>query len=332
MGWFGIIIGLLALSYGALWWYGRNIHPISYGISFSSGYAASLYSDWKKMYQEMLQDLRPRFVRLSVDWNQIEITEGVYDFSSVDFMMDEAWGSGAKVLLAVGQKTPRWPECHTPGWVKEKTKEEYLTQLYKYVEATITRYKDHPALEYWQIENEPYISFEFGDCAHFQIEALDTELTMVKNLDSQHEVVITDSGELSTWYTAAHKGDLFGTTMYRIIRTPGGKIVTYGWFPMGLYRFRAMVWGVPFERFFVSELQAEPWVHTGGILGSPVEEQLQTMSNNQMRKNLEDARHSGASRAYVWGVEWWYWMKYTHNDSSFVDLAREYIADTSEGN
>ncbi len=331
MSWFGLIIGLLALAYGGLWWYGRSTHPISYGISFSSSYATWLHIDWKKMYTEMLQDLKPEFIRISADWDDIEKEEGVYDFSSVDFMMNTARDQGARVLLVVGQKTPRWPECHTPEWAVAEGATSYEDRVARYVEAVVGRYKDHAALEYWQVENEPFINFEFGECEHFRRDLFSRELEIVRKLDTVHDVVVTDSGELSTWRTAAKAGDIFGTTMYRVIRTPGGRVVPYDWLPMGWYRLRAALWGIPHERFFVSELQAEPWVHTGGIPASSVEEQMKTMNVARMKKNMEDAKHSGASRAYLWGVEWWYWMKYEHGDGSFIDAAKEYVQSESQG-
>ena len=321
----GIFIGLLALTYGGLWWYGRSIHPIQYGISFSSQHAAWLLSDWKSMYREMMSELKPKFVRLSADWDEVEKTEGVYDFTPVDFMMDEARKHGANVLLTVGQKTPRWPECHTPGWVVEKTDSEYVKSLYAYVEAVVERYKDHPSLEYWQVENEPYIMFNFGACPKFQSGAIEKEFEIVRSHDTKHQILVTDSGELSVWYPAAKKADLFGTTMYRIVTTAKNRMLTYDWLPMGWYRARAKMLGLTSDRFFVSELQAEPWIGSGNVTSTPVEDQFKTMSVDRMKKNLEEAKHTGASRAYLWGVEWWYWMKHEKGDSSFVDLAKEYL-------
>ncbi|HRH23746.1 MAG TPA: beta-galactosidase [Candidatus Magasanikbacteria bacterium] len=323
---FGILIGLLALIYGGLWWYGKSTHPIQYGISFSSQHAAWLLSDWKQVYQEMLSDLKPPFIRLSVDWDQVEKKEGTYDFSDIDFMMNEAGKQNVRVLLAFGQKTPRWPECHLPSWIEEKTRDEYLDKLYAYVSTTVSRYKDHKALEYWQVENEPYIKFDFGSCERFIIDAIDQEISIVRSKDDMHNIVVTDSGELSVWYPAAKKGDIFGSTMYRIVTTPKGNVFTYDWMPAGWFKARAQVYGLSSSTFFISELQAEPWLHTGDVSSTPIETQFETMSTVQMKKNLEFARHTGASRAYLWGVEWWYWIKYTHNDSRFIDLAREYIS------
>lgn len=324
MSWFGFIVGFLALLYGAVWWYGKDTHPIQYGLSFSPGHAEWLTGDWQRVYRDMLSDLAPPFIRISADWDRIESVEGVYDFSEVDFMFEEALTHDTQVLLAFGQKTPRWPECHAPSWVGSKTPAEYEERLRAYVTAVVERYKNHRALEYWQVENEPFIHFEFGSCEQFAESLVDEEIRLTRSLDPDHRIVVTDSGELSLWYRASRAGDIFGTTMYRVVRTPGNRVVSYEWLPLGWYRLRAAVLGMSADRFFISELQAEPWT-TESILTTPIDEQMETMDISRMRKNLEAARHAGASRAYLWGVEWWYFMKYTHSNEEFVTLAKEYI-------
>ena len=69
------------------------------------------------------------YVRLSAQWDQIEKKKGEYDFNDLDWFMGEADKRGAKVALAVGQKVPRWPECHAPEWAKNLPDEEYFWPL-----------------------------------------------------------------------------------------------------------------------------------------------------------------------------------------------------------
>lgn len=325
MSLFGIIVGSIALIYGGLWWYGRTTHNIAYGVSFHHLHASTLGYDWREMYVAMLDDLRPPFVRISAQWNDIEISRGQYDFSSLDFMMSEAASRDVRVTMAVGQKGPRWPECHIPAWAVDLDGDEYRSSLYAYVGTVVDRYRTHPALEYWQVENEPYINFTFGECARFDETAIDREIELVRERDADHQIIITDSGELSTWIPASRKGDIFGTTLYRTVRTPRGMVVSYDWLPAGFYRAKARILGIDTTHFFVSELQAEPWYGEGSATATPLDEQFKTMNPERMRANMEYVRHVDARRAYLWGVEWWYFMKYTHDDTSFIDLAREYI-------
>ncbi len=325
MHWFGLVIGLIALFYGGLWWYGRSTHPIQYGVSFSPAYAATLVPEWRLLYTEILTDLHPPFIRIAAQWNEIEKEEGVYDFSSIDFMMDEAEKHESKVLLAIGQKVPRWPECFIPEWAKNISEEEYKKKFLTYIEKMVKRYEHHAALEYWQVENEPYIKFDFGECKNFNSNVVDDEIKLVRTTDTGHPVMMTDSGEMSTWIKAVKNGDVFGSTLYRVVRSPKGKIYDYFWLPPGFYRLKALLVGLDSSRFFVAELQAEPWFHESTPKTSPLEEQKKTMDIERFKNHLEYAKHVGASRAYLWGVEWWYWMKYEHNDTSFVDVAKEYL-------
>ena len=62
-----------------------------------------------------------------------------------------------KVALVVGQKTPRWPECHIPKWANQLTDNKYQIAVKEYVKYVVEKYKNHPALDIWQVENEPLL-------------------------------------------------------------------------------------------------------------------------------------------------------------------------------
>jgi hypothetical protein len=59
---------------------------------------------------------------------------------------------------------------------------------------------------------------------------------------------------------------------------------------------------------FVSELQTEPW-SPGPIKDWDIEEQKQHMNPEKLRANFAFASRMSVSEVYLWGVEWWYWMK-----------------------
>ncbi|HLC95580.1 MAG TPA: hypothetical protein VJH89_03785, partial [Patescibacteria group bacterium] len=58
----------------------------------------------------------------------------------------------------------------------------------------------------------------------------------------------------------------------------------------------------------VIELQAEPWA-SGWIPHVSLEEQFLTMDETKLRENVEYAKRVGFPEIYLWGGEWWYWMK-----------------------
>ena len=316
------IIVIILTLYAILWLFSFKSYPVMFGVSFDVEYAKYLGLDWKTTYQSILNDLRPSSIRLSAPWSQIEKDKGVYDFSILDYQVNNALSNKTKVVLVVGQKVPHWPECHYPEWAKELSTTDRKASLLHYVEAVVTRYRTNKALEIWQVENEAFISFNFGDCKMFDSSAIGEEIALVRKLDPSHKILITDSGELSTWYPASKTGDLFGTTLYRIVRAPNGSIFKYDWLPSAFYKLKAKLLGVNYDRFFVAELQAEPWFLNGGAMDNTLDVQRQTFDVNRFKKNISYAQHLGASRAYLWGVEWWYWMKVKQGDASYWDEAK----------
>jgi len=325
----GYVVAFLLIVYTVLIILSTKKYDVVYGISFNQNHATDLGLDWKNVYTEMLQDLQPSYIRIAAMWNEVEPDKGVFNFKNVDFMMNKAAEYNTKVVLVVGQKAPRWPECHVPEWVEQDTKksEDYLLE---YVTQVVNRYKNHAALEIWQVENEAYIPFEFGECEHYNRDIVKDEIALVQGLDPDHKTIITDSGELSTWIKASNAGDLFGTTMYRVVQTPGGFTFNYDWLPAGFYRVKSRLFGRGYDEFFVSELQAEPWFTDSNPWNTPIEDQEKTMNPERLQKHLNYVERVGASRAYLWGVEWWYLMKIHRGDARYWDIVKEKISDTKE--
>lgn len=317
-----ILIVILGL-YGLLWVASIKKYSVDFGISFNQYHAEHLGLDWQETYEAMLKDLHPKYIRIAAMWNEVEKDRGQFDFSKVDWMMTKAQEYNTKVTLVIGQKAPRWPECHVPDWVGGLSEKEYKKALLTYIDTAVKQYQDHETLELWQVENEPFIKFRFGECENFREDLVMDEINLVKKLDEVHWIMVTDSGELSMWRKAAKVGDIFGSTLYRVVRTPGDYIFTYDWLPASFYRFKAMLFDVPLEKFFIAELQAEPWFTDMSPQNTPLEEQRKTMNLKRMKKHIDYVQHIGTRRAYLWGVEWWYWMKTMQNDSSYWDYVRQ---------
>jgi hypothetical protein len=178
-------------------------------VTFSTEYAKSLGLDWKQVYTATLDDLVVRHLRIPIYWDEIQPQPGAYDFSDVDWMMSEAAHRGAKVLLVVGRRVPRWPECHTPEWVSKQGIKIEDQDLLKLVAAEVEHFKNAPALDSWQLENEPLLSV-FGECPPPNPTLLGEERKVLKSIDTTHPVVITDSGELSIWLPTGLKADISG--------------------------------------------------------------------------------------------------------------------------
>lgn len=292
----------------------------SLGVTFSSRYATDLGLDWQETYLALLDDMGVKKLRLPVYWDLVEREANKQDWGDLDWQIAEAEKRQVQVILVLGQRVPRWPECHIPGWVKVDT-DLRQEKLLEFLTKTVARYQGSSAVTTWQIENEPFLTL-FGICPPLDVEFLDLEIALVKSLDAR-PILLTDSGELSLWLRAAKRGDIFGTTMYRKLWHEHFGYFTY---PIGPNFFRFKAWLVRAfteqENLIVIELQAEPWAR--GWIGSvSLEEQFITMDEKRLRDNVEYAQRAGFSEIYLWGGEWWYWLKTKKDYPAVWDTARE---------
>jgi hypothetical protein len=299
---------------------------VTLGVTFSNRYAEALGLDWHAAYIALLDEVKVRKIRIPVYWDLVEKNPGQYDFSDVDWQLAEAKKRNAEVILSIGQRVPRWPECHIPQWAN--VSDDLRKQaLFKMLGESVKRYKDHSEIVKWQVENEPFLVF-FGICPKFDPNQLEEEVAFVKKLDPSRPVMLTDSGELSLWFRAASRGDEFGTTMYRKIYKPGVGYVTY---PLGpnFFRFKEQLTRLltKQEHFSVIELQAEPWAN-GWVADAPLEEQFKTMDAEQLRTVVTYAKRVGFSEVYLWGGEWWYWMKEKEGHPEIWETAKEIFRDS----
>jgi hypothetical protein len=289
------------------------------GVTFSARYASDIGLDWKQAFIATLDDLKIKKIRIPVYWDLVEKEEGEFDYSDIDWQLQEAKKRNAEIVLVVGQKVPRWPECAIPSWanvsdVKRKAR------LLEFVARTISRYKNESEIKYWQIENEPFLAF--GVCPPLDANLLDKEIAVARLEDSSRPIVITDSGELSLWVRASSRADVFGTTMYRTIYKEGWGYYEY---PIGprFFQFKHLLnkYIAHQEKAVVIELQAEPWI-AGYTTNEPLEEQFKSMNPEQLKSNVSFAKKVGFPDIYLWGVEWWYWLKVEKNHPEMWETAK----------
>ncbi len=299
---------------------------ITWGVNFSQAQAESLRLDWKTTYLALLSDLGAKHVKLHIQWSNVEPVSGLYDFSDTDWQVQQAAEHGADVIYILGMKSGRWPECHAPAWTGGLEKEKVQDALLAYTKATVERYKGNPAIKYWQVENEPF--FVFGNCPDWYYTDRDVvrkEVELVKALDPSREVIISDSGEGSLWFTAAQLGDIVGTTMYRQswISLPNetGFSLRYHLSPAYYYWKALLIHQLFGKKVLCIELQAEPWAQAPFHL-VPLAEQEKTMNVDIFKDNVQFAKQTGLDTFYFWGAEWWYWLTSTQNQPDIWNAAK----------
>ena len=292
---------------------------VRFGVTFSSRFARDMGLDASETLRALFVDLGVRKVRIPVYWDAVERERGNFDFSDIDWQLDMARQYGAEVILAVGQKVPRWPECFIPSWVNTEALKNEAAK--RFIQETISRYKYRSEIALWQIENEPFLAF--GICPPMSGDALDQEIAVARLEDPSRSILTTDSGELSLWVSAASRGDVFGTTLYRKLWSNRFGYITY---PIGpnFFRFKEMLVRLLTHQknFVVIELQGEPWA-PGSLSTVSLEEQWKTMNAEQLLENVRYARQVGFSDVYLWGVEWWYWLKEKKETPALWNAAKE---------
>lgn len=277
------------------------------GVSFSLHRCSELGIDKKATLRAALKELGFRQVRLMSYWNIHEPKQGQYDFTELDWQMDMVAEYGGSVSLCLGKRQPRWPECHMPKWALKLPKEQWYTALHDYVKVVVKRYKNHPALASYQLENEALLK-SFGDCKDqdYNRERLASEFALVKKLDPKHPIIMT----LSDSWGFPFRGpvpDMYAMSLYRTTSNKKGHYL-HSKRPPLFYTVRANIISFIKRRpVCIHELQAEPWLN-GAILDYDVDEQLRHMTRGQIRKNIAFARRTNLKHIDLWGLEWWYWL------------------------
>lgn len=325
----GLIIAAVAIMYGIAQWYilSNKDKPLSLGTSFIPAYAQSLGLEPQQTMDALLNDLHVKHFRLVSYWDQMEPSEGNYDFSQLDWQFKKAEEHHAKVTLSLGLRQPRWPECHIPSWALDEPKTVWQPQLENFIQTVIDRYKDSPSLESYQLENEYFLT-AFGTCTDFSRDRLVSEYNLVKQADSSHPVVISRSNNALGLPLNDPRPDEFGVSIYKRVWSPVvGRYVEYP-FPAWFYAFMAgsqkIVTG---KETIVHELQAEAWPPDGqSIMQTDLAEQNKSFDAQRFTDRIQYGKATGMRDIYLWGSEYWYYRLTVMKDPSLWNVAKQAFA------
>ena len=308
----------------ALWYQHEHRNdPFVLGVSFSEDYSKSLGLNWKANYLGLLNMGFKNF-RLMSYWNDIEPQPGKYNFSDLDWQMSEAQKYGAKVSLAIGRRQPRWPECHIPTWADSMSESEQNQQVLSFLKVVVNRYKNNPALQSYQLENEVANRLFSPYCPKFNRPFLKQEVATVKAIDSKHPLILNASNQ-SGIPLFGPIGDEVGFSIYRKVYAIFGPIHTYfsySFVPTLWDSYRAGVIQLLFHKpVFTHELQAEPWgpVSTVDLTSA---QQAQSMTAKGIEDNVQYSYQAGLHTMYLWGGEWWYWRMTKFHDPSDWNMVK----------
>ncbi|MDO8513088.1 MAG: DMT family transporter [bacterium] len=303
----------------------QSFADMSWGVTFSQKMSESFGMDWRQNYLAIVDELKPKGIRLIAYWDLIEPEKGKWQFDDLDWQVGEAEKRKIPVIITIGQKVPRWPECYFPAWVDITNLEKRQNNLLNYNAELVKRYRDKSNLLYWQVENEPYLPF--GICPKINRKSLNEEISLVRKLDPSHPVLLTDGGEWGKWYSQFVDSDIFGSTLYRKVYK---KRVGSAHPPVTpeYYEFKrsmlATLTGEDDHPLIISELGLEPWWNEP-VYALSDKKQQELFSNQEFNEITDFARRTNIKTVYMWGVEWWYYQKMNGSDS-YWNQAKDLIS------
>lgn len=330
-----IVVGTLVFALMAFLWFGwpRAVSSEGriYGITWSPPYARYLGISSEEGLRAAVKELEVDHVRFSTEWSSIEPNRGQFQWADLDRHLDILAEAHVPVTLAIGFKTPRWPECSHPTWSSHLSLAEREVALQQYLTALIRHVQTRREIVAWQVENEPF--FPFGTCEPRNLQDIRNEYALVRALDPYepyHRVItVTDSGEQGTWLPPGEAVDAIGFSVYRVTDNPYFGVRTYDWLPPWWYVHKMQLLRLFTKKhYYVSELQMEPWL-LQDLKTAPVEMMFKTFSIARMRVNIWELQHLNFSHVDLWGTEWWYWMKVQKQHPEFWEEAKKVFQSNS---
>ena len=304
-----------------------------YGVSYSFEQAGWYGLDARKSYVELLDSVKFNWVRLPFFWDQMTDENGNLKIDDLEFAISEADRRDVKVVIALGLKTPYYPEYHLPEYIALQLKfgeridanypiaDDLLAIDGKLVSA-LSKYEN---ISHWQVENEPYLA----NVNNWKIEKdlISKEIEVVRKTDPKKRPIILNhvgptlfDRKYLDLLPLLLPGDVFSINAY--FKTQGTYLLSFEVFDrkVNIAWPKWLVWpvqswtffSVDFEKvkkevegkdieFWVLEMQAEPYIRE---------------REDGMRKNLSFSPRDlkGADkflRSYkiesvgLWGTHFW---------------------------
>ncbi len=312
--------------------------PPLIGVNFSHRQAEWLGLDADETFSLLLNDLRARYFRLSLYWEEIQPEPTRYDLSQTQRYLDWAEAREARVLVTVGLKAQRHPEFYPPAWLLGEGSPPHggsvadqprlVAHLLLMLERAVALLADYDVIDAWQVENEPFLPAAGRTVGwRFDEATLRKEIAAVEGSDPRHRPIVVNHSSHTiaeqSWMRALRLGDVLAQDVYTRIPAGGGPlryVNRYALGPIGPNLFVQSLLAHRFGRqFWITELQAEPWERTP--LPDLEPEQIGSVSPEQIVRNLALAARARPERIYLWGAEWWRLMA-LRGDDRYWQLAR----------
>lgn len=329
----------------------------SYGVSFSFEQAGWYGLDAQKAYVELLDSAKFDWVRLPFFWdpstssgqaNQDGENNDVGNIDDLRFGIEEARKRNVKVVIALGAKTPYFPEYHLPEHVGSKAKfgdtfsldHPIAADLLAVDKKVIKELAQYDNIAYWQVENEPFLANVNG----WRIEPslIQAEIDVVRGFDPRKRPIILNhvgpavfDKKYKTLLAMLESGDVFGVNAY--FKTQGtylfsfklGRQINVPWPKWLVWPVQSWIgFSTDFERvkkevenkglkFWVLEMQAEPYVRSK----DDINKSFDYFKAIDISRADAFLRASRVESVGLWGSSYWVYKKKA-GDSSWIDEVR----------
>lgn len=340
--WLAILLLLASGEAGA--------EPVKIGTTFSGRQCVYFRLNPQRTLNEVLKT-RFDLIRLAAYWDEVEPQDGVYDFSGLDRQIAEAGSKQTPIVLTVGMKAPRWPEYFIPPWVLHQIRLRESADVakspllrgrtLKFIETVVMRYRDDPAIRYWQVENEPMDRVGAG---YWWIgpDFVKQEVELVRKLDTRDRPIMLTTVTYPNPLLRGFMGlflrhdsideslalcDILGVNVYPVVGHRWFMKKSYFWtsaeerqkYLTGVMkraeRAKKTVW--------VTELQAEPWEPDALVY---TERDVPPTANPaHLQQNVEEVRALGIDTILLWGAEYWQYRKVRYRDASWWEAVQQLV-------
>lgn len=276
-----------------------------FGVSFSVKQCRNFGVRPNDCLKWLIKDAGFTRFRLMSYWDEIEKTPGVFDFTELDKHIKLITEHNGQITLCLGARQPRWPENHWPQWAWSLPKHDRTLALLHFLEVVVRRYRTRPNIVSYQLENEALLK-DFGERADVDRPRLRAEYKLVKRLDPFRPIIMTTS---TSWGVPVRRPrpDIVGFSFYQVFFSAKKQAYSTSFHTPLLHRVRAAIISLLWRRpSFLHELQLEPW-GPQNIWEMSWDEQMKSMSLEQIERNISLAQKTGLETIDLWGGEWWYW-------------------------
>src|SRR3989344_7106700 len=327
-----------------------------YGVSYSFEQAGWYGLDPRKAYINLLDLVEVDWVRLPFFWDQDSTTSGqsstnLGNIDDLKFGIEEAKKRNVKVIIALGAKTPYYPEYHLPKDVAGQIKfgetislknpvTARILEIDKKVVETLSAYDN---IEAWQVENEPFLA----NINNWKIgkDLLAAEAEAVRATDPLSRPIILNS-VAPTLFDSSYKsllkilkpGDILGVNAY--FKTQGVYLFSFSIFDKEVHVPwpNWLVWPVQswvgfsanFEelrdeatkggvKLWILEMQAEPYVRTLSDA-----ERNSAYRPGDILAADRYLKSSMVESVGLWGAPFWQYKK-ENGDNSWIETVQNLI-------